>query len=126
MGGGRWKQHPRSDVHETLERHEAQESIEATARVTPSRGQRTPTRCQTLEPSLSAEVVEVRERDAELIAKQRGYRRRAYCGGGSRQVNGRRVAGVERRHGFVESWRWRSHLRVGSQPAARRGKSSEG
>jgi len=66
MGGGRWKQHPRSGERKTLERLEAHESIEAVAWVTPGCGQRTPARCQTLEPSSKEEIVEARTRNAKL------------------------------------------------------------
>ena len=58
MGGGAWKQVPRPGALKTLERQKAHESIEAALRVTPLHGQRTPARCQALEPSPPAGAID--------------------------------------------------------------------
>jgi hypothetical protein len=58
MGGGAWKQEPRPGELKTLERQKAHESIEAALRVTPPHGQRTPARCQALEPSPPAGAID--------------------------------------------------------------------
>jgi len=116
MGGGRWKQHPRSGVRETLERLEAQESIEAAGRVTPHCSQRTLARCQALEPSSFRSKPcacvwgrsRLGSRSANMgrkaASRSSGATDCVRCDGGRDwRVNGKRVADVERRHGFVEA-----------------------
>jgi hypothetical protein len=103
---------PRSGSRETLKRREPHESIGLAERLRPPGGQRTPAKCEALKSGIPSPLCQM---GPEALAARNAYQtvilwiratRRA------RAADDKRVAGVERRHGFVRRgrlWRGQPH-----------------